>query len=64
MIHRCNVEKAYKKLEDLTLGAAIGTEDVSKFVATLDRPEQAKANMHKLTLHNYISNAAKKANSI
>ncbi len=64
IMRRYNVEKAYEKLKDLTRGAAIGPADISKFVDTLDIPEEAKADMRALTPHNYIGNAIEQAKAI
>ena len=64
IMRRYNVEKAYEKLKDLTRGAAIGAEDISAFVDTLDIPEEAKADMRALTPHNYIGNAKEQAKAI
>ena len=64
IMRRYNVEKAYEKLKDLTRGAAIGADDISKFVDTLDIPEEAKADMRALTPANYIGNAVEQAKSI
>lgn len=64
IMRRYNVEGAYEKLKDLTRGQTINQSSILDFVEKLDMPEEAKADMRKLTPSNYIGNAVSQANNI
>ena len=64
VMRRYNVEQAYEKLKALTRGNTIDQTAIQDFVATLDIPEQAKAELKALTPASYIGNAAAQARAI
>ncbi|MFT5580258.1 MAG: adenylosuccinate lyase [Paraglaciecola psychrophila] len=57
VMRRYNIEEPYEKLKALTRGQAINRETLSRFVDTLDMPEQAKESLRQLTPQTYIGNA-------
>lgn len=64
VMRRYSVEQAYEKLKALTRGHTIDQDAIQAFVATLDIPEQAKAELQALTPASYIGNAAAQARAI
>lgn len=64
VMRRYNVEEPYEKLKALTRGQAITKELMTKFVETLDIPEEAKQILRDLTPANYIGNAVDQAKAI
>jgi len=64
VMRRYSVEQAYEKLKALTRGHTIDQAAIQAFVATLDIPEQAKAELQALTPASYIGNAAAQARAI
>ncbi|MFP6664114.1 MAG: adenylosuccinate lyase [Deltaproteobacteria bacterium] len=57
VMRRYGIEKPYEKLKELTRGKAIDEATLRAFVDTLDIPEAAKADLHKLTPATYTGNA-------
>ena len=64
VMRRYNVEQPYEKLKALTRGQKIDQARLSIFVDSLDIPEQAKAELRKLTPQSYIGNAVDQARKI
>ncbi len=62
VMRRYGVERPYEKLKELTRGrAGINPESLRAFIARLDIPEQARAELMELTPSNYTGNAAAQA---
>jgi adenylosuccinate lyase len=64
VMRRYGIEKPYEKLKELTRGQRVTGEGMREFVATLQIPEPAKAELLALTPHNYIGYAAELAQNI
>lgn len=64
VMRRYAIEEPYEKLKELTRGHAMTKETLQNFVATLEIPEQAKAELLELTPHSYIGNAIAQAKRI
>lgn len=64
VMRRYNIEKPYEKLKALTRGKAMTPELIKNFVDGLDIPDQAKAELMKLTPGRYIGNAVDQARNI
>tara|TARA_R110002049_G_scaffold56036_8_gene154894 strand:+ start:1137 stop:2507 length:1371 start_codon:yes stop_codon:yes gene_type:complete len=64
VMRRYGIEKPYEKLKELTRGQDMSREVIQAFVATLDLPEQARAQLLALTPANYIGNAVDQAKAI
>ncbi|MGB0783904.1 MAG: adenylosuccinate lyase [Marinomonas sp.] len=64
VMRRYGIESPYEKLKELTRGRAIDQATIEAFVDTLDMPEQAKAELKKLTPATYIGNAVAQAKAI
>jgi len=64
VMRRYAVAEPYEKLKALTRGQRITAEILKEFVATLDIPEAAKAELRELTPAKYIGNAAAQAKRI
>ncbi len=64
VMRRYAVPEAYEKLKALTRGQAINEETMTVFIDTLEIPEEAKAELSKLTPANYIGNAIAQADAI
>jgi adenylosuccinate lyase len=63
-MRRYNIEEPYEKLKALTRGKGISADSLQEFIETLDMPEEAKAELRKLTPSNYIGNATAQAKRI
>jgi adenylosuccinate lyase len=59
VMRRYGIEKPYEKLKELTRGQRVTEEGMRAFVATLEIPASAKAELLALTPHNYTGYAAK-----
>lgn len=57
VMRRYKVEQPYEKLKALTRGNVMNKETIQNFVASLDIPENAKAELLELTPASYIGNA-------
>src|SRR5690554_6082778 len=64
VMRRYAVENAYEKLKELTRGKGISPEGLQSFIDGLDIPDEAKAELRKLTPAGYIGNAAAQARRI
>ena len=64
VMRRYAVPNAYEKLKELTRGTRVSREGMQAFVATLDIPEAAKAELLKLTPWDYTGKAAELARRI
>ncbi|WP_151670698.1 adenylosuccinate lyase [Nitrincola schmidtii] len=64
VMRRYAIEEPYEKLKELTRGHAMTKETLQNFIATLEIPEQAKAELLELTPHSYIGNAIAQAKRI
>lgn len=64
VMRRYGIEKPYEKLKELTRGNDMSQTTITEFIDGLDMPEQAKAELKKLTPHNYIGNAIEQAKRI
>lgn len=59
VMRRYGIEKPYEKLKELTRGQRITAEDMQAFVEKLEIPDEAKAELLKLTPHSYTGYAEK-----
>ncbi|MFD2166804.1 adenylosuccinate lyase [Thalassotalea euphylliae] len=57
VMRRYGIEKPYEKLKELTRGKRVNAEVMREFVAGLDMPESAKAELAELTPASYIGRA-------
>ncbi|NTV71254.1 MAG: adenylosuccinate lyase [Azonexaceae bacterium] len=64
VMRRYAVPNAYEKLKELTRGTRVSREGMQTFVATLEIPEAAKAELLKLTPWDYTGKAAELAKRI
>jgi adenylosuccinate lyase len=64
VMRRYAVPGAYEKLKELTRGTRVSREGMQAFVATLEIPEAAKAELLKLTPWDYTGKAAELAKRI
>ncbi|MBK8815142.1 MAG: adenylosuccinate lyase [Methylococcaceae bacterium] len=58
VMRRYGIEKPYEKLKELTRGHRITPEQLSEFIEKLEIPNEAKAELQKLTPKSYIGYAA------
>jgi adenylosuccinate lyase len=64
VMRRYGVEQPYEKLKELTRGKGISAETLQQFIAGLDIPDAARAELARLTPASYIGNAVEQAKSI
>jgi len=64
VMRRYGIEKPYEKLKELTRGTGIDQARLQEFVSGLDMPNDAKAELLKLTPSSYLGNAAQQAADI
>jgi adenylosuccinate lyase len=64
VMRRYGVANPYEQLKELTRGKGIDAQRLAEFIATLDIPAQAKAELSTLTPASYIGNAEKMAREI
>ena len=64
VMRRYGIEKPYEKLKELTRGQDMTPAVIHAFVAGLDLPEQARAELLALTPASYIGNAVAQARAI
>lgn len=64
VMRRYGIEKPYEKLKELTRGKRINSDDLAKFIDTLELPEAVKDEMKQLTPATYLGNAAEQAKNI
>ena len=60
-MRRYGVPEPYEKLKELTRGRAVTKESIHEFIEGLELPEEAKAELLKLTPHSYVGAAVKLA---
>ena len=63
-MRRYGIEKPYEKLKELTRGHRVDQAGMQAFVDGLDLPDDAKAELKKLTPSTYIGNAIDQAKKI
>ena len=64
VMRRYGIEKPYEKLKELTRGHRVDQAGMQAFVDGLDLPDDAKAELKKLTPGSYIGNAIDQAKKI
>lgn len=64
VMRRYAIEEPYEKLKELTRGHAMTKETLQNFIAKLEIPASAKAELLELTPHGYIGNAIEQAKRI
>ncbi len=64
VMRRYGIDKPYEKLKELTRGHRITEEQLLEFIGTLEIPEEAKAELLKLTPMTYIGNAVSQAKAV
>jgi adenylosuccinate lyase len=64
VMRRYGVENPYEKLKSLTRGKTIDAKILADFISSLEIPQEAKEELHKLTPSNYIGEAIKLAREI
>jgi adenylosuccinate lyase len=64
VMRRYGIEKPYEKLKELTRGHCVDQAGMQAFVDGLDLPDDAKAELKKLTPGTYIGNAIDQAKKI
>jgi adenylosuccinate lyase len=64
VMRRYGIEKPYEKLKELTRGHRVDQAGMQAFVDGLDLPDEAKAELKKLTPSTYIGNAIDQAKKI
>jgi len=64
VMRRYGIDKPYEKLKELTRGQRITEEQLIKFIGALEIPEEAKAELLKLTPMTYIGNAVSQAEAV
>jgi adenylosuccinate lyase len=64
VMRRYGIEKPYEKLKELTRGHRITRDDLDRFIASLELPVEAKAELAALTPASYTGNAAAQAKAV
>ncbi|MFD2110975.1 adenylosuccinate lyase [Thiorhodococcus fuscus] len=64
VMRRYGVESPYEKLKELTRGRRVGPQELAEFVATLEIPAEAKAQLAAMTPATYLGEAARLAREI
>ncbi len=64
VMRRYGIDKPYEKLKELTRGHRITEEQLLEFIGTLEIPEDARAELLKLTPMTYIGNAVLQAKAV
>ena len=64
VMRRYGIDKPYEKLKELTRGQRITEEQLIEFIDTLEIPQEAKAELLKLTPMTYIGNAVSQAETV
>ncbi|GMN70222.1 hypothetical protein TIFTF001_039263 [Ficus carica] len=61
VMRRYGVPEPYEKLKELTRGRAVTKDSIREFIEGLELPEEAKAELFKLTPHSYVGAAVELA---
>ncbi|KAI9157021.1 hypothetical protein LWI28_015580 [Acer negundo] len=64
VMRRYGVPEPYEKLKELTRGKTVNNESIREFILGLELPEEAKANLLKLTPHSYVGAAVELARNV
>lgn len=64
VMRRYGIANPYEKLKDLTRGKTITQQTFRDFIASLDIPEEARAQLLEMTPMNYIGNAVEQTNRL
>jgi adenylosuccinate lyase len=64
VMRRYGIDQPYEKLKELTRGEDMSQKVIQAFIAGLNLPEQARAELLALTPANYIGNAVAQAEAI
>ena len=64
VMRRYGIDKPYEKLKELTRGHRITEEQLIAFIGALEIPDEAKAELLKLTPMTYIGNAVSQAEAV
>merc|ERR1712166_1399787 len=64
VMRRYDIEQPYEKLKELTRGKRVDKQGMQEFVQSLEVPDHVKAELLKLTPHNYIGLAAELARKV
>lgn len=64
VMRRYGVEQPYEKLKELTRGQRIDSQTLASFIATLEIPSAAKAELQTMTPASYIGHAARLARNV
>jgi adenylosuccinate lyase len=64
VMRRFGIEQPYEKLKAVTRGKAITKEIMAEFIATLDMPAEAIAELKAMTPASYVGNAAEQAKAV
>merc|ERR1711865_687996 len=64
VMRRYDVPEPYEKLKELTRGKRVDQQGMQEFVQSLEVPDHVKAELLKLTPHNYIGLAAELARKV
>ena len=64
VMRRYGIDKPYEKLKELTRGQRVNQAGMQAFIEDLALPDAVKAQLKKMTPHNYIGNAVQQAQDI
>ncbi len=64
VMRRYGIDKPYEKLKELTRGQRITEEQLLAFISALEIPDEAKAELLRLTPMTYIGNAVSQAEAV
>jgi adenylosuccinate lyase len=64
VMRRYGIKKPYEKLKELTQGQRVTAKGMQAFIENLEIPDEAKAELLKLTPHNYLGYAEKLAKEV
>lgn len=64
VMRRYGIDKPYEKLKELTRGRRVDQAGMQEFIATLDIPDAAKAELKAMTPASYIGNAIELAKKV
>ncbi len=64
LMRKYGVDKPYERLKELTRGQRVTAERLQGFIDDLEIPTEAKAELRRLSPHNYIGNAVEQAKNL